>query len=359
MDRRGSDHHFHVCYCRPHQYQGRTVVVISVDRFPEGICFDGRYLKRVGRINQVMSREEARQKLLVGTDISWDNQIEPNATTADLAEEAIEQFVEKLNKAGRRPVPEDEPFSSTLEQLGLTVKGQPTRAAILLLGKNPTRFYPTAFVKIGRFKSAITILDDREFNGNLFQQMDDAMNWLQGRLERRIIIDTSTVSRKKSSGGSPMERQEVWQYPLRALREALANAVCHRDYTSGIATTVRLFDKHIEVGNPGSLPPDLPPEALLRKHFSHSPNRLIATCFFNTGVIERWGGGILRMVTDLEDQQQPRPEFDVSTPNVFQVIMFASGHTDNQSQELGLNDRQVGAILYKRHLQPGCNYNCC
>jgi ATP-dependent DNA helicase RecG len=87
-------------------------------------------------------------------------------------------------------------------------------------------------------------------------------------------------------------------------------------------------------------------EALLRKHLSHSPNRLIATCFFNTGVIERWGGGTLRMVTDLEDQQQPRPEFDISTPNVFKVIMFASGHTDSKLEELGLNDRQVGAIHY-------------
>ena len=54
------------------------------------------------------------------------------------------------------------------------------------------------------------------------------------------------------------------------------------------------------------------------------------------------------MVTDLEDQQQPRPEFDVSTPNVFKVIMFASGHTDNRLRELGLNDRQVGAIHYLR-----------
>lgn len=331
-----------------HDYKGRTVVAITVDHSEGPVCIDGRYLKRVGRTNQVMSPEEAKRKLLAGSSASWDNQTEDSANMADLAEEAIEQFVARLNRAGRRPIPAGETHSSTLEKLGLTVKGQPTRAAVLLLGKDPKRFYPMAFVKAGRFKSAVTILDDREFNGTLFHQMDGAMAWLMDRIETRFLIGPSMKLSKEKPAGSPLEREEVWQYPLPALREALANAVCHRDYRSGVATTVRVYDKRLEVWNPGSLPPDLPVEALLREHTSHSPNRLLAECFFNTGIIERWGSGTLRMAAALEEQDQPQPEFDISTPNLFKVIMFASGYTNSKLRELGLNDRQIGVIHYLR-----------
>jgi predicted HTH transcriptional regulator len=74
----------------------------------------------------------------------------------------------------------------------------------------------------------------------------------------------------------------------------------------------------------------------------------LSKCFFNTGVIECWGSGILRMATALEEQEQPRPEFAVATPNVFKIIMFAAGHTDNQLHDLGLNIRQVEVIHYLR-----------
>jgi len=326
----------------PHKYNGRTVVVISVDRSESAIAIDGRYLKRVGRTNQVMSPDETKQRLLAGGSATWDNRIEENATTADLSEEAIAQFIGRLNKAGRRTLPESETHMSTLEKLGLTVNGQATRAAILLLGKEPQRFYPMAFIKAGRFKSAITILDDREFGGTLFQQIDDAMAWLKDRLEARIVIG------KSNGSGSLVEREEVWQYPLPALREALANAVCHRDYATGVATTIRVYDKRLEVWNPGTLPSDLPPEALFREHTSHSRNRLMAECFFNTGIIERWGTGTLRIATALEEQEQPPPEFDVARQNVFKVIMFATGHTDKQLRDLGLNDRQIAAVHYLR-----------
>lgn len=332
----------------PQQYKGRTVVVINVDRSETAIAIDGRYFKRVGRTNQVMSPEETKQRLLAGGSASWDNRPEESATFADLSERAIADFFARLNKAGRRTIPEGETPASSLEKLGLTVNGKPTRAAILLLGEEPQRLYPTAFVKAGRFKSAITILDDREFGGSLFKQMDDAMAWLKDRLETRFVIGKSKLSGKDKLSRSLIEREEVWQYPLASLREALANAVCHRDYASGVATTLRVYDKRLEVWNPGSLPPDLPPEALLREHTSHSPNKLLAECFFNTGIIERWGTGTLRMVAALEEQGQPRAEFDISTPNVFKVIMFVAGQTDTQLQGLGLNERQIAVVHYLR-----------
>jgi ATP-dependent DNA helicase RecG len=106
------------------------------------------------------------------------------------------------------------------------------------------------------------------------------------------------------------------------------------------------FDDRLEVWNPGVLPPDLSPAILLRDHPSHPPNKLIAECFFDTKIIERWGTGTVRMAEALEAQKQPPPAFDVSAPNVFKVIMFATGYSDAELHELGLNERQMQAVRY-------------
>lgn len=320
-----------------HQHNGRTVVAISVERSNSLICVEGRYIKRVGRTNQIMSPDETKQRLLASGSETWDNRIEEKATLADLDGRAIDQFIAKVNKVGRRPVPEDEEQRSILAKLGLMVNAKPTRAAILLFGNAPKQFYSSAFVKAGRFKSATTIVDDKEFSGTLFEQIEDAMSWFKSRLETRLII---------GGPGSLVEREEVWQYPLPALKEAIANAVCHRNYQSLVATTIRLYDDHLEIWNPGTLPSDLQPEDLLRHHISHAPNRLIAEAFYNTGIIERWGTGTVRMAELLDEQGLPAPQFDVSTKNVFKVMMLATGQSDRRLHDMGLNDRQIKAIRY-------------
>ena len=209
--------------------KGHTIVVIAVSRSLSPISVDGRNFKRVGRTNQLMSSEEYRQGLLTSGSSSWDNTIEENASIADLDKTAIGALIAMLKKAGRRNVPAKENPLVALEKLHLLQQGKPTRAAILLLGKDPKRFYPSAYVKAGRFKSPITIVDDREFDGNILQQIDNAMEWFQDRLETRFVIGKSNPSDgHKASGKMLAEREEVWQYPLPALREAITNAVCHR-----------------------------------------------------------------------------------------------------------------------------------
>lgn len=138
----------------------------------------------------------------------------------DLDPLCIQTFFDRLRASGRRAIEPNANTKSILEKLGLLIDGQPTRAAILLLCSNPNRFHATAFVKAGRFKSATNIIDDREFGGTLFEQIDAAIMWLQERMMKRLVIGESTQ----------MERREEWQYRLPALREAIANAVCHRDY---------------------------------------------------------------------------------------------------------------------------------
>jgi ATP-dependent DNA helicase RecG len=327
-----------------HKHGGRTVAAIKVDRADSLVSVDGRFFKRVGKTNQVMSPEELRQRLVATGNSTWDRQIEDGATIKDLDGAAIEEFISAVRKCKRRAVPAKEPAAVTLKKLGLIENGHPTRAAILLLGKNPQRVFMTAYIKAGRFKSPTDIIDDKEFHGTLFQQLDATMAWFRDRLQKRILIGS-----KKLPGlppGKLAERQDVWEYLLDALRESIANALCHRDYTSDAATMVRLYDDHLTISNPGHLFYKLSAQDLLRRHDSYPPNKLIAESFYNVGLIERWGTGTLLIASTLKAQGQSPPKFDVSSPYSFKIRMVALRDAKAQSSDSELSARQVEAIKY-------------
>ncbi|MEW6298073.1 MAG: hypothetical protein AB1671_10080 [Thermodesulfobacteriota bacterium] len=148
----------------------------------------------------------------------------------DLALEKIRQFMDAVRRAGRRPVPERTGEHEFLEKLELLKDGQLTRAALLLFGKRPTSYFPSAFLKLGRFRSPILIVDDREVEGTLLEQVEEAMSWFRERFQTKFVIT-----------GKP-QRDTIWEYRLEAVREAIVNAVCHRDYTSPMNIQVRFHD---------------------------------------------------------------------------------------------------------------------
>jgi ATP-dependent DNA helicase RecG len=328
-------------------HKGRTIVVIGVERTDTPVSVDGRFMKRVGPSNQLMSTEEIRERFFRSREFSWDSGEEETATIADLDEEKLMAFVKALRKVGRRPVPADDDLASVLGKLKMIENGKPVRAAILLFGKNAQRFYPSAYIKAGRFKSETLIVDDKRFEGTLFEQIEDAMSWFKERLETRFVIGKPRKGSEESPGGLA-RREDVWEYPLEALREAVVNAICHRKYWSGATTTIRLYDDRVAVWNPGSLPAELTPEDLLRAHESRPQNRLIAEAFFNVSVIEQWGSGTLRIAGALEAQGLLPPQFDVSSSlDTFKVIMYAGERYGTRTLlALGLNERQLKAVSY-------------
>ncbi len=128
----------------------------------------------------------------------------------------------------------------------------------------------------------------------------------------------------------------------------MVNAVCHRDYTSAANTTIRLYDDHLEIWNPGTLTHQLRPEQLLMPHNSFPPNRLIAESFYNAGIIENWGTGTIRIAEALKEQRLVPPKFDVSMTECFRVIFDKTDlYNEQRLKDLGLNARQIKAI---RHL---------
>jgi len=331
----------------------QRIVLLSIRPVKEEpVKFDRIAYIRVGSHKTKLDDQPGKLKefwtqAIAGDNGTWDQTKEENATHLDLDEKALKQFISRINKCGRLAIPENEDIFSTLDKLGLTSNGKPTRAAILLIGKEPQRFYPTAFIKAGRFKSPTLIVDDKEFGGTLFQQLDDIMAWFRNRLETKLLIGSGKLPVVHPPSSSMLERQEVWEYPLDALREAIANSICHRSYKSLATTAVRLYDDHLEIWNPGNLPLQLHPEDLMHVHNSYPPNKLIAGAFFNVGIIERWGTGTLRIVEALQQQGLPPPEFNVSSPDTFKLVIHAgASRPDQRAAGVPLNERQLGAIEY-------------
>lgn len=291
----------------------------------------GRYLRRVGKTNQRMNSEDIAQKLMSVTKLSWDSGFEDAASLDDLDMEAVNVFIELLNQNGRRPVPKDIQAEALLTKLGMFENGRLTRGAILLLGSNPQKYYPYASLKLGRFKSQTMIEDEREIRGCLIKQMTEAMDWLRGKFSTKLEITEKT------------ERTTRWEYPLEAVREALANAICHRDYRLDGNIQIRLFDSYIEFWNPGSLSPALSVADLLKDHDSIQRNTKVAEGFYNAGFIEKWGTGTLRMAEFLHNQGHPAPEFE--TDAIRFRLRFRRFFSQDYLRGLGLNERQTEMLL--------------
>ena len=271
----------------PLSYEDKTIAIIEVPESPlKPVPCRGRYFKRVAKSNRQMTDDDLTRVVLDRVGMTWDQVVEPRATQSDLDPEQLRRFRKLCNLKGRRPIPEGEEDTTVLEKLGLLRDGQLTRAAVLLLGREPQRFYPSAFVKMGRFRSPTLIVDDREIYGTLFDQVEGTMLYFREHLQTRFEF-TGEIA-----------REVIWEYPLEALREAITNAVCHRDYLETPHVQVRWYDDQLTFLNPGGLPPPLRLQELKREHPSIPRNRLIAEMFFYIGWIERWGRGIQKMLDE-------------------------------------------------------------
>lgn len=275
---------------------GENIVVIQV---PESkikpVMYRGRAYRRVGSTTRQMGASELTRLVLEHVGVTWDALPEPRAKISDISSTKIKSFIRKANEVGRRPIPTSISIPELLGKLDLMKDGKLTRAAVLLFGKKPQKFYSQAIIKIGRFRSETLIVDDREIEETLFDQVENTMQYFRDRLQTEFRMT-----------GKP-QRDVIWEYPLDALREAVTNAVCHRDYSEISHTQIRIYDDRILVWNPGDLPQNLSVEKLKKEHRSFPKNKLIAKMFFYVGLIEQWGSGIMKMIEETKAAGHPEP----------------------------------------------------
>lgn len=311
-----------------------AVIVEKSNNMPH-LAF-GRFFKRVGKSTLQASRDELENLVIRKhkDEISFDSQICKNAKLGDIDIEKAMWFAEKAKIERRLTMGKNIDAEELLEKLELKKGGKYTNAAILLFGKNPKKYFMQAETRCGRFKgtdAASPFIDMKVFEGNLFEQRDKAVEFI----ENNIKMGTETKG---------WEREEKWEYPIEALREALINSLCHRDYFSSGNIQVSIFEDRLEIWNPGGLPEPLTIDDLKKRHKSIPRNKLIANCLFLTKDIERWGSGTNKMIKLCEEYNMPQPVF-LEESGGFSVI-FRKSHIPISLEELELNERQKKAIQY-------------
>lgn len=167
--------------------------------------------------------------------------------------------------------------------------------------------------------------------GNAFQIADKTLDML----DKKFLI--SPVSYEG------LYRVEKWEYPYKAVREAIINAIVHRDY-SGAPVQISVYDGKILIWNEGKLPEGLTIEDLKQKHSSRPFNPIISSVFFKGGLIEAWGRGTINIINECLNAGLPEPLFESEFGGI-SVKMFKF-LTKKQLLEKGLNERQILAILF-------------
>jgi predicted HTH transcriptional regulator len=257
------------------------------------------------------------------------------ATLDDLSAEAVRDFVRNARLERQFPLAAKAPLSNILTHLHLLHQDKPTNAAVLLFGNDPQRFLPSAEVRCMHFHGAEVqrpVPFYRIFKGTAFSQVDMAVDFVMSKLNR-------SVGTRAESAQAPVR----YEIPHDVVREAVVNAVAHRDYTSAGAVQVSVFTDRVEVWNPGMLPPSLTPESLRHPHGSIPRNHRICEVLFLARYIEKYGTGTLMMIRESLAHALPEPVFE-QRGGEFTVAIWRDWLTDEILSGYTLNARQRKVI---------------
>ena len=278
---------------------GTEYLEIVVDPYPNPISYKGEFHYRSGSTKQVLRGAALSRFLLQKYGRTWDDVPMPGVGLKDLDGRTLESFRRRAADSERLSQDIlDESDAEVIEKLRLREGEYLKRAAVLLFHPAPGRFVREAYVKIGYFRGPELLYQD-VIEGDLFAQVDRAMDLLYSKYTKALI----------SYDG--IYRVETFPVPKEAMREAVINAVIHRDYASTSPIQIRVYDHRITLWNPGQLPPDWSVEQLTGEHSSRPHNPGIAYAFFRAGMIEAWGRGIRRIAHACETAGNPAPEWKI------------------------------------------------
>ena len=283
------------------------VITISVSQgAARPYQYRGTAYRRVGNTTMTMSAGEYNRMLFerMHSEQRWENQPATGWAVEDLDVAEVRNTVAEAVRIGRLNEPGSREPEDLLRGLGLLREGVLLRAAAVLFG-NPERLefeLPQCLLRVARFRGLdrSEFLDNRQFNGNAFALLSHA---------ERFLRDTLPIAGRFESG--LIQRIDEPLYPPLATREALANALCHRDYALGGGSVgLAAYDDRLEVTSTGPLHFGLTPAALFGPHESRPWNPLIARTFYRRGIIEEWGRGTLKMAELATAAGLPRPEIE-------------------------------------------------
>ena len=330
-----------------HIQGGKTFLEIIVEPYLYPISYKGRYHFRSGSTKQELKGAALDRFLLQKQGHTWDSIPMPKVSLRDLSKPAIRQFRELATQSGRLNSADlRETDAGLIEKLNLTEGNYLKRAALVLFHKEPERFFSGAFVKIGYFRSQSDLVYHDEVHGDLFTQVAGTMDLLMTKYFKAAI----------SYEG--IQRIERFPVPSAALREAVLNALVHRDYAIHAPVQIRVYDDCLKIWNPAVLPEGWTLKSLLGEHSSRPFNPYVANTFFRAGEIEAWGRGIQHMFAACRSADAPEPQIRYN-PNdlwlefpfspAYRAVIGSNGSVKNAGERLDERlDEKLDEKLGKR-----------
>ena len=327
--------------------QGKSLIVIDVPRGLEKpyVC-NGRIMVRrgdavvtagAGEISSLIgqrARGEARGERgpalgVEGDDLDAGLDPEGGGMSGTIAERRGYDI-----DPGKKP-------AKVLERLGLVRAGQFTNAALVLFGKDPAQWYPQIRVRAARFRGdeRTEFIDNKVFEGSLFSLVESMVGFVQSHIPVASSFDRDVVLRR-----------DRLVYPLPAIREAVVNALVHRDYSAfDGGMSVAVYDGRIEFWNSGSLPDEMTVEDLRMAHPSRPINPDIAQVCFLYGLMERWGIGTQKIIRDCVENGLPEPVWAVNRNGLTLTLRHSEKEPTHGAAD-GLNS---ACSTHPPHRRPG------
>lgn len=288
------------------EIENKEVIVIEV---PSGenkpYVLSGAIYVRQGPNSQKLTTVEEMRDFFQQADRIYYDEAPCKAIdiTKDISDENITQF---RQLAGLSTTVSNEQVFNNLKLI--TKNGFLKNGATLFFAQNPEHFFEKAVIRCIAFDGIDKryIIDDKIMTGSLYQQYLQAMNWLKTKLNVRYDIE----------GAGSQPRRELWEIPETVFKEAIINALAHRDYyDKGARITIEVFNDRVEVSNPGGLISGIPKNEFGKRSLSRNP--LIFGLFERIRMVEQIGSGISRMRNLMQDADLTLPEFN--TDGIFSV----------------------------------------
>ncbi|MCY3798115.1 MAG: putative DNA binding domain-containing protein [Chloroflexi bacterium] len=302
---------------------------------------DGRVLIRSGSVNRPLGGQEIQRLASAKNTGDFETEAVAGATIDDFSRAMIDEYLEKRAERTKRPYSGE--VNRMLAEIGaVTADGKPTVCGLLLFSEYPQRWLPQSGVVFAKFVGT-TPRGESGLAG--YTRREELIGPVPRLIEATWNLVWSEMAISAVVKG--LEREETFEYPQFAVREALVNAICHRDYRlRGRRIEVRMFSDRLEVISPGGLPGFITVENIKDEHFSRNP-RLVGG-LFHWGYIEELGLGIDRMMEVMQQAGHSPPKFD-ARPYSFAIAL----HNERSQPELpewsrDTNHRQARALQYIR-----------
>lgn len=318
-----------------HIIDKKKIILAIIQRAIDGsyFTFEGAIYARVGSTTKKLEGQNHLDFLRDKQILSFDESIEPLAKIEDLDKSKIENYLKERGQKNYFTEHSIEEFLISKKLATKNGKLKIKNSALLNFSKNIFEFHEQVEIKLVRFKGIepVDIIDSQLIKETLPESIENSLKFVKKNISKKIKIKTS-------------KSEEVYEYPLEVIREAIVNAIAHRNYFSKDAIQIYIFDNRMEITSPGTLPLGLTKDLFGTISVQRNPSsyRILRDLSY----VEGLGTGVPRMKNKMRKAGLMDPEFIISE-SFFKIILFnKKGNKKVINTIEDLNSNQKSAIGY-------------